>query len=33
MLKDPTIRTALPVLAATCALLLSTAVSAQYFGH
>ncbi|WP_306141202.1 agmatinase family protein [Roseibium sp. MMSF_3412] len=33
MLKDTNIRTVLPLLAATCALLLSTAVSAQYFGH
>lgn len=33
MLKKTNIRTALPVLAATCALLLSSAVSAQYFGH
>lgn len=33
MLKNANIRTALPALAATCALLLSTAVSAQYFGH
>ncbi|WP_422040123.1 agmatinase family protein [Roseibium sp.] len=33
MLKNAHIRTALPALAATCALLLSTAVSAQYFGH
>ncbi len=33
MLNNTNIRTALPVLAATCALLLSPAVSAQYFGH
>nr|WP_319385853.1 agmatinase family protein [uncultured Roseibium sp.] len=33
MLNNANIRTALPVLAVTCALLLSTAVSAQYFGH
>lgn len=33
MRKNANIRTALPILAATCALLLSTAASAQYFGH